>query len=77
LEPGAELGVIRVRKTGPDPKIDVDAQFQVGIGATDRFPLAAWLQGTSRIVSTVLGLFADPPDEIVQLGDPALFFSGS
>jgi hypothetical protein len=74
-EPGEELGVIRVRKAGPNPSLEVDARIAARPGIADRTPLADWAQVTILLIRNVLLTFADPPlDELAQLGDPLWFF---
>jgi hypothetical protein len=74
LEVGAELGVVRVRKTGPNPHVELDAQLVLRLGVTDRIPLDEWLATTVRLIGLLLSYFAEAPDELAELGNPALFF---
>jgi hypothetical protein len=72
LEVGAELGVVPVRKTGPKPEIRISAHLGLRPGATQSFPLDAWMSGTAQIIQLGLLSFAEPPDDLARLGDPDL-----
>jgi hypothetical protein len=72
LEVGAELGVVRVRQTGPNPYVKLDAQLGLRLGVTDRTPLDDWLGTTPRLIGLLLAEFAEPPDQLAELGNPSL-----
>lgn len=74
VKPGVELGVVRVRKTGPHPRIDIDTRLAAAPGVTERSPIDEWLNKSVVLIRTFLSHLAPPPDELVQLGDPKLFF---
>src|SRR5207302_5779466 len=64
LEPGAELGRIFVKKTGPDPHIDVQPHFIVDPSINARLTLEQFLLKTPEVVSRVLRAFAEPPASV-------------
>jgi hypothetical protein len=63
MEIGAEVGVVRVRKTGPEPDVDVDTHIGVRPGVVERTPLDEWLAKTARMVraESVLSMSASLP----------------
>ncbi|MEX2256916.1 MAG: hypothetical protein WEC34_15890 [Acidimicrobiia bacterium] len=75
MEVGAEIGIVRVRKTGPDPEIDVGVTLDFTPGITPTNRLDEWLQVTGQLIRNLLiHLDPEPPNEIAQLGDPTWFF---
>jgi hypothetical protein len=73
---GAEVGVVRVRKLGSSPEVDVDVTIGLSPGITELARLDEWLKVTGSMIRSFLILLGSkPPDEIVQLGDPLLFFA--
>jgi hypothetical protein len=74
IEAGAELGVIRVRKTGPNPVIEAETNLAASPGVTPRSPLDEWLRVTVSMIQGVLLNLAPPPDELTQFGPREIFF---
>jgi hypothetical protein len=64
LEPGAELGRIFVKKTGPDPDIDVQPHFTIDPSINARLTLEQFLLKTPEVISRLLRAFAEPPASI-------------
>jgi hypothetical protein len=64
LEPGVELTRLYVKKTGPDPYIDVDPHFTIDPSINARLTLQEFLSKTMRAISIVLYEFAEPPPSV-------------
>lgn len=67
LKVDAEICRVYVRKTGPDPKVDmrVDTAFKPMID--EGITLEDWLASTGRVVEWLLRQFAEPPGEMADL----------
>jgi hypothetical protein len=66
---GAELFCIRVRKTGPDPKLDVYPRIAVEIAVYERILWQQWVNGIVGDIATLLHHLSDlPPDLFTRLG---------
>jgi hypothetical protein len=72
LEPGVELARVYVRKTGPDPMVEVRPEFRIDASVTARLTLESFLRQTPTVVSRVLYAFAEPPSSVKAIvgGDP-------
>lgn len=71
LEPGTELARFYVKKTGPDPEIDVEPRFTLDPAINERLPLQEFLRRTMDITRRLLREFSDPPQSaIAVLGKP-------
>jgi hypothetical protein len=62
LEVDAEVGLVRVKKTGPDPDMDVKLDLTGQITLDNRVTVADWLNQTRRWIFALLQSFDDPPD---------------
>lgn len=67
LEPGAELVRFFVRKTGPNPEIDVEPTFAVDPTVDGRFTFENWANGTLALIKQLLREFAAPPESITTM----------
>ena len=61
IEPGAELVRFYVKKTGPEPRIQVAPHFSFTPAIRERFPLEDWLHWTARMILNLLREFGEPP----------------
>lgn len=68
LDVGAEVSRVYVRKTGPDPKIDVQGKVTTKPALHERLWLEDWLNNTTAFVTSLLFEFSDPPPELFALG---------
>jgi hypothetical protein len=64
LKPGAELVRVYVRKTGPEPDMDVEPKFTLDPAVNERFTFQDWGYTTMRIIAQVLLAFAEPPQTV-------------
>jgi hypothetical protein len=67
LEPGAELTRIYVKKTGPNPHIDVEPHFTIDPSVWPRLTLEEFLNTTRQGLLRLLYAFSEPPDSTVQI----------
>lgn len=67
LEPGAELGRLFVKKTGPDPYIDVQPHFRIDPSVKARLTLEEFLRKTPAVVSRILYAFSEPPPSVERI----------
>jgi hypothetical protein len=71
LQPGAELTRIYVKRTGPDPYVDVNPRFTIDPAIKARLTLEEFLKTTMRAVSFALFKFAEPPPSVQEItGSP-------
>jgi hypothetical protein len=63
LKPGTELARIYVRKTGPDPFIDVTPQFALDAAVAGSVTFQEWGYTTMRLVAQLLSEFAKPSED--------------
>jgi hypothetical protein len=70
LRPSAELGRICVRKTGPNPEIDVEPHFTVDPAINERLGIEEWAVRTRRIVGKLLSEFSPPPESLETIVPP-------
>lgn len=71
LEPGAELARIYVKKTGPNPRIDLQPHFSFVPAIHARLTLVDFLQRTTNATNLLLREFAEPPKSAeALLGGP-------
>lgn len=64
LQPGTEVMRIYVKKTGPDPHVDVQPHFTIDPSVNARLTLEEFLTRATDAISRVLYACADPPDSI-------------
>lgn len=67
LKPGAELARFYVRKTGPEPQIDVKPQFTVDPTVNGRTLFQEWGGTTMLYIAQLLSEFAEPPQSVRTL----------
>jgi hypothetical protein len=67
LQPGTELVRFYVRKTGPEPDIDVEPHFALDPTINERFTFQEWGYGTMRYIARLLSEFAEPPQSVRTL----------
>jgi hypothetical protein len=61
LQDGAEVCTIPVRKTGPNPELDVEVQLTTQPSLDNRVPVGVWLTNTFVWINSLLADFAQPP----------------
>jgi hypothetical protein len=61
IQPNAEVGRIRVRKTGPNPRAYVNARFGLEVAIEHKVWLRSWLNETQTFVGALLAEFGNPP----------------
>lgn len=61
FEPGAELARIYVRRTGPNPHIEVQPKLVLQPRVQERLSLQEWLEKTMKATAWLLFQFAEPP----------------
>jgi len=66
LEVGAEIARIYVRRTGPDPDIEVKGQLSTGVAVNDRFWIGNFLDEARRAVGSVLRKFSEAPSDLTE-----------
>jgi hypothetical protein len=72
LHAGAKLAPIYVRKTGPDPDVEVKGQMAAQPALPQGVLLGEWVEVTQRLVAAMLSELSDPPTELLaKLGGPA------
>src|SRR5205807_401510 len=64
LKPGTELARFYVRKTGPNPEIEVEPRFAVDPAINERLTLQDWAAHTMKVASLLLSEFAEPPKSV-------------
>jgi hypothetical protein len=60
VEPGAELARFYVKKTGPNPRIDLQPRFSLVPAIHSRLTLVDFLQRTTNATNLFLREFAEP-----------------
>jgi hypothetical protein len=68
LQIDTEMAFIRVRKTGPNPHIEVEPDVVAQPAVNERVWLRDWLDLTLRYVFLLLQDFSGPPDELMTVG---------
>jgi hypothetical protein len=71
LEIGAEIARVYVRKKGTNPNVDMECELRAEPMLQQNVWLDDWLTNTQACVGTLLRKFAEPPQEILELGFPA------
>jgi len=66
LEPGSELARFYVRKTGPNPEIDIEPHLTVDPTVDGRATFQDWAGLTMRVVNRLLREFARQPPLVTQ-----------
>jgi hypothetical protein len=72
LEPGAELARLYVKKTGPEPYIDVDPHFTIDPAINERLLVGEFLKRTMGFSRHLLLAFAKPPESVRAILGEAL-----
>jgi hypothetical protein len=67
LKVGTEVAFIKVRKTGPDPRIEVRPYAEAEPVLERDVPLEYWLENTTKWICLLLREFSAPPPEIREL----------
>jgi hypothetical protein len=77
VEKDAEICTIRVRKTGPEPRLDVQLEVALQVALGDLAPVEQkhvtvqeWVEATTRLVSGMLIVLDSPPDDVVATFAP-------
>jgi hypothetical protein len=65
---GTEIAFVRVRKTGPNPQVDVDCDIASHPAFHPRLWLHHWLDVTTAEINLLIAEFAEEPAEIEDLG---------
>jgi hypothetical protein len=66
LQPGVEIGVFFVRKTGPNPDIEIEGRFAIQPAVNERFPLLSFLDKTRKFTEALLRYFQVPPSDLAE-----------
>ena len=64
LKVGTELVRLYVRKTGPDPDIEMYGEISADIAINERIWLQNWFDETTRFINKLLREFASPPKDL-------------
>jgi hypothetical protein len=72
LQPGTELARFYVKKTGPQPHIDVEPHFALTPAINERLTLIEFLKNTMVSTAIVLRQFSDPPPSLLNLVGPLM-----
>lgn len=67
LQPGPELGRILVKKTGPEPYIDMEPRFAIDPSIDAFLPLKEFLPKTMFTVRNILHAFSKPPESALAI----------
>jgi len=71
LQVGAKLVPIYVRKTGPQPHVDMQGQLAAEPALQQGVLMGEWLEVMPQVVANLLGELSDPPVELLaKLGGP-------
>jgi hypothetical protein len=70
LKEGAELGRLYVRKTGPDPYVEVEPKFTLDPSINERLTVGDWARSANRITGLLLREFAEPPESVRVMLSP-------
>lgn len=74
LNVGTEIGFLRVRKTGPNPEIEMhETEFKGAIGIHTRARLDRWFMATHEWIGQLLLEFAPQPEDIGDLDDARFY----
>jgi hypothetical protein len=68
LEVDAEIALIKVRRTGPNPHIEVEPQVIAQPALEHNVWLKEWLDKTCRFTFLLLYEFCGPPSELLTIG---------
>ena len=68
LKVDAEVAFIKVRKTGPDPQIEVQPYAEAEPSLEQRVWLQTWLRDIKTAAFLLLTEFSTPPDELDEVG---------
>lgn len=66
LEAHHELGILYVKKTGPDPDVELHGRVAVEPAVHPSVRLHAWLTQTAEYIHGLLRSFNEPPDDLVE-----------
>jgi hypothetical protein len=66
LKVGTELVAIYVRKTGPNPEVEVYGEVAADVAINDQTWLRNWLDETTRFINQLLREFATPPEDLFE-----------
>lgn len=64
----AEIGTLRVRKTGPNPDMDIDPDISTEIALGNRVTFKTWYETTAAWIAELLNKFSEPPSELDSWG---------
>jgi len=67
LRPGAEIGRLAVRATGPHPRAFMDGRFYLDVSIKGKIFVRKWLNEMGRFAGAVLAEFADPPKGVLYV----------
>jgi hypothetical protein len=68
LEVGTELCLVRARKMGSDPHIEVQARIAAEPSFEGLVPMRTWLENSRHVVGLLLKEFSEPPRALFTLG---------
>ncbi|MGH2934891.1 MAG: hypothetical protein ACRDL2_10330 [Gaiellaceae bacterium] len=72
LQIDAELAYFPVRRTGPNPELQVEYEIAAFPALSEHLSLEDWLNNVGAVVGSVLGKISDPPRELAALGLPPI-----
>ena len=67
LRPGAELGRISVRATGPRPRAFMNGRFGLKVTIDGKSWLLEWLTEIRRFIGQLLAEFSEPPTDVLYI----------
>lgn len=67
LQIGAELALIRVRKTGPQPRVSLTTAWTGVPAVTPGVSLTEWVDQTGRQIGILLGEFSEAPEHVQRV----------
>ena len=67
LQVGTEIATIRVRKTGPQPYLEVEAAFASQVGLGNGVPMPNWLDQAKEWIGLLLAEFSEPPVQVREM----------
>jgi hypothetical protein len=65
--PGAEIGRLPVRATGPHPRAFMSGRFHLDVSIEGKVFVRKWLNEMGRFAGAVLAEFADPPNGVLYV----------
>lgn len=67
MEVGTELGLIPVKRTGPNPELKVNVTVSALVCLENRVTVDQWIQNTRAWIADLLNQFSGPPPSVVAV----------